>query len=56
MKSLLQVRKGQSWTKHIGEKAMYTPELKSGKYYILRDACATKEITIYKFEEVEIID
>ncbi|MEG2918849.1 MAG: hypothetical protein RR851_13050 [Clostridium sp.] len=55
---MVNVRSGKGWLKVMGAKAIYSPNLEVGKYYMLRNCFITKntEVTCYTFEEVEIID
>lgn len=52
------IRTGKNWLKGIGTKAFYSPELKEGTYYRLKEQSHSKdyEVEIYAFEEVVIID
>ncbi|WP_346905933.1 hypothetical protein [Clostridium sp.] len=55
---MIKVKTGQSWLKTIGKKAFYSPELKEGKYYMLKTYSRSRDFSaeIYTFEEVEIYD
>jgi hypothetical protein len=55
---VVEIRTGREWKKKIGEKGLYSPELKDGEYYMLNSYIHSRDFqaNVYTFEEVVIID
>jgi hypothetical protein len=56
--NMVKIKTGKSWKKLIGDKGLYSPELKDGEYYMLNSYIHSRDFqaNIYTFEEVMIID